>query len=315
MFRVGRPGRHRHRHRHRHRPALAQAQAVYSSYLAASTTAAQQGNAAHGLSIAGDMQWAILHAQYTARATTGTPVTQYRYGTPVFYVPALAGYPLWFLVAVPVTAGAGGATSTMLMAFQRFDTARIWTLNGSVLLDQPLPAIARDSQGYAIALADTSTGLMLPPNLVGATQAAVVDEGPTAPAAAAVGSGPQTTGLFSTQNAAGTAATAQGLSYQWLLQSASFAQYELAEAGGGALVMYSMYLNTQLQHPGNVSGTPIPVPANFVPLLTTTARAGLHGVAANWTYEFAAIDPPQTAHGAKVQVIGGTGAPTYGHPY
>ena len=33
---------------------------------------------------------------------------------------------------------------------------------------------------------------------------------------------------------------------------------------------------------------------------------------ANWTYEFAAIDPPQSAPGAKITVIGGTGSPTYG---
>jgi hypothetical protein len=299
-----------------HAVTLAQARAVYSGYIAASTTAAQQGNAAHGLSIAGDMQWAILHAQYTARATTGTPVTRYRYGTPVFYVPALLGYPLWFLVSVPVTVVTGtGTGGTMLMAFQRFDPARIWTLDGSVLLDQPLPAIARDRDGYAIALSDTAAGLLLPPDLVGATQAAVVDEGPTAPAAAVLSSGPQTTGLFGTLNAADSAATARGLSYQWLLQSASYAQYELAAAGGGALVIYPMYLNTQLEHPGDLAGPPIPAPANFVPIITTPSKAGPHGVVANWTYEFAAVDPPQTAHGAKVQVIGANGAPTYGHPY
>ena len=55
------------------------------------------------------MQWSILHAQYTALATTGTPVAQYRYGTPVFYVPALAGFPLWFMVAVPVRTDTGGS--------------------------------------------------------------------------------------------------------------------------------------------------------------------------------------------------------------
>jgi hypothetical protein len=55
------------------------------------------------------------------------------------------------------------------------------------------------------------------------------------------------------------------------------------------------------------------VPANFIPILTTPKQAGSRQVDANWTYEFAAIDPPQTAHGAKVDVIGGTGAPTYGH--
>ena len=50
--------------------------------------------------------------------------------------------------------------------------------------------------------------LLLPPDLVGATQAAVVDEGPAAPAAAVIGTGPQTTGLYTTQDAQGNSATA-----------------------------------------------------------------------------------------------------------
>ena len=48
------------------------------------------------------MQWSMLHAEYTALTTTGTPVTQYSYGKPVFYVPALADFPFWFMVEVPV---------------------------------------------------------------------------------------------------------------------------------------------------------------------------------------------------------------------
>ena len=301
-----------------HALTLAEARGIYNSYLTHSSAAAEQGDAAKGLPLAGDMQWAILHAQYTALGTTRAPVPQYSYGTPVFYVPALAGYPLWFMVAVPVrtdTGGQLGPAVTTLMVFQRYIPSRTWTLNGSVVLDQPLPAIERDSDGYAVAVGDSDPSLLLPPDLVGATQAAVVDEGPAAPAAAVIGPGPQTTGLYTTQDAQGNSAAAHGLNYQWLLQGASYAQYELAAAGGGALVLYSMYLNTTIEHPGNVSGSAIPVPANFVPLVATGATAGIHGVAANWTYEFAAIDPPQTAHGAKVQVIGANGAPTYGKPY
>ena len=76
--------------------------------------------------------------------------------------------------------------------------------------------------------------------------------------------------------------------------------------------MYSMYLNTTIEHPGNVSGPPIPVPASFAPLITTPTKAGIHGVAANWTYEFAAVDPPPTAHGAKVEVIAAAAPPPTG---
>ncbi len=301
-----------------HALTLAKARGIFSSYVTASSAAAEQGDAAKGLPLTGDMQWAILHAQYTALHTTHAPVAQYRYGTPVFYVPALAGYPLWFMVSVPVrtdTGGHLGAAVNTLMVFQRYMPSRTWTLNGSVVLDQPLPAIQRDSDGYAVAVGDADPSLLLPPDLVGATQAAVVDEGPSAPAAAVIGSGPQTTGLYTAQDAQGNSAAAQGLNYQWLLQGASYAQYELAAAGGGALVLYSMYLNTTIEHPGNLSGSAIPVPANFVPLLATPAKTGIHGVAANWTYEFAAVDPPQAAHGAKVEVIGASGAPTYGKPY
>jgi len=302
-----------------HALTLAEAQATYIAYITASTEAAKQGDATQGLERAGDEQWAILHAQYTALATTGTPVTQYSYGKPVFYVPALPNYPLWFVVAVPVrtdTDGNLGPAVNTLMVFQRFIPSRPWTLDGSAVLDQPLPAIARDSDGYATAFSAADSSLLLPPDLVGATQAAVVDEGPTAPAAAVIGSGLQTTGMYAVQNAQGNAASVRGLNYQWLLEGASYAQYELRTTDGGALVLYAMYLNTTTEHPGNVSGSPIPVAADVIPLLpASAAKVGHKGVNANWTFEFAAIDPPQTAHGAKVEVIGGSGAPTYGHTY
>jgi hypothetical protein len=302
-----------------HALTIAQARAIYDSYVTDSTAYAKQGNATQGLAIAGDEQWAILHSQYTALTTTGTPVTQYRYGTPVFFVPALAGYPLWFVVEVPVqtdTDGHLGPAVNTLLAFQKYIPSRLWTLNGSAALDQPLPAIARDSEGYVTAFGGDGSSLLLPPDLVGASQAAVVDEGPAAPAAEVIASGLLSTGFYAAQNAQGNAASAQGLSYDWLMESASFADYELQTTDGGALVLYAMYLNTAVEHPGNVSGTPIPVPANFSPLLpTASAKAGPHGVDANWTYEFAAVDPPNTAHGAKVEVIAGSGAPTYGHPY
>ena len=298
-----------------HSLTVAAARAVFNSYVATSTAAAKQGNATQGLAVVGDAQWAIVHAQYTALATAGTQLAQYSYGTPAFYVPALAGYPLWFMVAVPVSAdtdGHLGPAVTTLMVFQRYVPSRQWTLDGSAVLDQPLPGIALDGDGYATAFTNTEPTLLLQPDLVGATQAAVVDQGPAAPAAAVMGGGPQTTALYAAQAARGKSAWANGLNYQWLLEGASFAQYELRTADGGALVLYSMYLNTTTGHPGNIAGTPIPVPARFTPLLAAPSQVGYHQVTANWTYEFAAVDPPQTAHGAKVQVIGGSGAPTFG---
>ncbi len=300
-----------------HSLTLAQAQAAYDSYVTASTAAAKQGDAAQGLAIVADAEWSILHSQYTAHTLSGTPVTQYSYGTPTFYVPALSGYPQWFMVEVPTrtdTGGQPGPAVNTIMVFMRSSQSQPFTLDGSAVLDQPLPAIARDSAGYAIGI-NTDQSLLLQPDIVGPTQAAVVDEGPTAPAAAVIAAGPQTTALYAAQAAQGKASTAQGLNYQWLMESASFAQYDLRTTDGGALVVYAMYLNTTTEHPGNVSGSPIAVPANFAQLVPASVRVGAHGVNANWTYEFAAVDPPQSASGAKVEVIAGSGAPTYGHGY
>jgi hypothetical protein len=300
----------------RHRLTLAQAQAAYDSYVTASTAAAKQGDATQGLAMVADAQWSILNAEYTAHTLVGTPVTQHSYGTPAFYVPAQSGYPQWFMVAVPVrtdTDGQLGAAVNTIMVFVRSSPSQAFTLDGSAMLDQPLPAIARDSAGYAIST--TSQSLLLPTNIVGPSQAAVVDDGPTAPAAAVIAAGPQTTALYAAQAAQGHAATAQGLNYIWLMEGASYAQYDLRMADGGALVVYTMYLNTTTEHPGNVAGSPVPVPANFAPLVPAADRAGTHGANANWTYEFAAVDPPQSASGAKVEVIGGSGAPTFGHGY
>ena len=302
-----------------HSLTIAQAQAEYRSYVRTSTAAAEQGDVTRGLATVADGQWAIVHAQYKALATTGTPVPQYSYGTPTFYVPALSGYPQWFVVAVPVTAATGAQQApavNTVMAFERSAPDEQWTLNGSAVLDQPLPAIARDGDGYAINVSTKDTSLLLPPNVVGATQAAVVDEGPAAPAAAVIANGPQTTGLYTTQAALGSSYTGQGLSYLWLLEGAAVPQFDLRTTDGGALVIYTMYLNTSIEHPGNVFGPPIPIPAGFTPIVTSTsATKGNHGVAANWTYEFATVDPPATAHGAKAEVIAASGAPTYGAGY
>jgi hypothetical protein len=294
---------------------LAQAQAAYAAWVTASTADAKQGLAVQGLDIVADAQWSINHAQYDAAHSTGTPVTQYRYGRPVFYVPAQSSYPQWFVVDVPASpqkgSQAGSAVNT-LMVFVHSSKTALWTVDGSAALDQPLPPLARDSAGYAVSVGTTDQSLLVPPDIVGPTQASVVDQGPTAPAAAILDSGPQTTALYSAQAALGNTAAKAGLFYQWLLEGAAFAQWELQTADGGALVLYAMYLNTTTEHPGGAAGSPIPVPAGFTPLLTTPSEVGLHEVTANWTYEFAAIDPPGSAHGAKITVIGGTGSPTYG---
>jgi hypothetical protein len=309
----------------RHMVTFAQAQQVYAAYVKTSDEAAAQGDENQALSESSAVQWAQAKGQYTALATAGTPVPRYRYGTPVFDVPALAGYPEWFVVEVPrqtVTGGRLSAPVNTLLLFSRLSATDIrtgatvpWALSGAAVLTQAMPAVAKDSDGYAIDVTTTDPTLLLRPDVVGATQAAVVDQGPANPAAAVIGAGPHTTGLYTAQAAVAATQQARGLDYEWLMQGAPLPQFELRLVGGGALVLYGMYLNTINEHPNLVVGSPIPVPAAFKPLLAAPTEVGSHAVYANWTYQFAAVDPLATQHGAKVQVIASQGAPSYGHAY
>ncbi len=300
-----------------HAVSLAAARGSYDTYVKASDAAAVQGNEAQALSVVTSAQWAQVKSEYTALAAEGTAVPRYTYGTPVFYVPALSGFPQWFAVAVPrstVSGGRPGPAVSTLMLFDRAKKTVNWTLSGTAVLSQALPKIALDG-GYATAVSTIDQSLLLRPDVAGATQAAVVDDGPSSAAAAAVAAGPQTTGLYAAQAALGTAQKRQGLRYEWLLQGSPFPQVGLRLADGGALILYGMYLNTTNEHPNLAAGSPIPVPDAVASILTTPNQVGYHAVFANWAYQFAAIDPPATARDAKLQIIGWQNGPSYGHAY
>ena len=302
-----------------HSVTFADARAAYQTYLQVSDSAAATSDQASALAVVTSAQWVQTKSQYAALVAAGTPVPRYRYGSPAFYVPALSSFPEWFMVTAnrtTVTGGKPGATDSTLMLFARQETTDDWTLSGTAVLSRPLPAIARDADGYAVPVSTTDTTLLLRPDVAGATQAAVVDDGPSSPAAAAVAAGPMTTGLYAAQNARAAAEQARGLQYQWLLQGAPYPQVGLRLAGSGsALIMYGMYLNTSNEHPNLVAGSPIGVPAEFKPMLGEPTEVGYHAVLANWAYQFAAIDPPATARDGKLEVIGSQRGPSFGHAY
>jgi hypothetical protein len=302
-----------------HSVTVADARAAYQTYLKVSDAAAATGDQTSALSVVTAAQWAQTRSQYTALVSAGTPVSRYRYGTPTFYVPALSGFPQWFVVTADrttVTGGKPGATDSTLMLFARAKKTVDWTLSGTAVLSRPLPAIARDVDGYAVPVSTKESTLLLRPDVVGATQAAVVDDGPSSPAAGVIAAGPLTTGLYAAQATRAAAEERRGLQYQWLLQGAPFPQVGLRLAGSGsALVMYGMYLNTSNEHPNLVAGSPIGVPAEFKPMLAEPTEVGYHAVFANWAYQFAAIDPPAAASNGKLEIIGSQRGPSFGHAY
>jgi hypothetical protein len=301
-----------------HSLTIAAARAAYQTYLSQSRATAAGGDQEAGLNLVAGAAWAQAKGQYEALASTGTAIPGYQYGSaPTFYVPALTGYPQWFLAEVPRATEANGrlgAVADTLMVFDKLKADEPWTLNGTTAIQQPLPALAVHD-GYAVAASTADAALLLRPEVVGATQAAVADEGTANPSATVIGAGPQTTGLHTAQAAHASAESARGLVYQWVLEGTPFPQFQLQTADGGALVLYGMYLNTTTEHRNLVAGSPIPVPAGFTPLLAAPTEIGYHAVYANWTYQFAAVDPPLTAANAKISVVAASGAPSFGHAF
>jgi hypothetical protein len=298
-----------------HGLTIAAAHTAYQQYLTSSRQDA--GDQAKALDLVAAAAWAQAKGQYEALASTGTAIPAYRYGAPTFYVPALTDYPRWFMVQVPRATEANGHLGPLaqtLMVFDKLTPDGTWTLNGTTAIDGSLPAL-KMNDGYAVAVAADDESLLLRPDVVGATQAAVVDEGTANPSAAVISPGPLTTGLYAAQDGHASAEAAHDLVYSWLLEGAPFPVSGLATADGGALVLYGMYLNTTTSHPNLVAGSPIPVPAGFAPLLAAPTEIGYHAVYANWTYQFAAVDPPPTQKNAKVSVISANGAPSFGHAY
>ena len=299
-------------------PTPASARGVFNSFVTAEKVALANHNELLALSLLTGSQYSITAATYAAASHQVTgPV----YGHPTLYVPKLTTYPQWFMATVPERGAPGDPVRTALLVFDRLDAETTWALSGSVLLNPGAPAlkVAIDSSGYATALATSDGTLKLRPDVVGAVHAAVADDGPSSAAAPVVQAGPQTTGLYQSNAAIARQAAAQKTTYTWELEGTSYPFFALRTAGGGALVFYTMTLATltvPTHLPPAHSKTPlpgIPVPAALQGAVPARHRPFPHGLTANFTLSYLALDPPATSQAGTVQVIGTGGAPTYVH--
>ncbi len=305
-------------------PTQASALRAFNSYAAADQVALADHNELLALSLTTSAQYALVAAGYTAGTGPGAASAKDRpvYGRPTLYVPKLTTYPQWFMAVAPEHPAGGGPSRTALMVFYRADARTAWALSGSVLLDRPAPPLkVLTARGNATALATSDQSLQVRPEEVGAMNATVADDGPASAASAAVAAGPQTTGLYSANAAIARQASARHEFYQWELEGSSYPVFALRTAGGGALVFYTMYLNTTTQatnEPPRHSHAPlptVPVPPEYQPFLPAGTGILHHELTGDQTMQFAALVPPASAKTAKIQVIGSGGGPTYAHGF
>jgi hypothetical protein len=324
-------------------PALTagQARQVFDSYVTTSDQAARTGDATLALSDVTGVQWANVRATFKGDRYfhVATPYNRYTYGTPVLYLPGRSGYPREFVVAVPRALAGSPASDnsaagvmatwvagaelpvngTVLLVFQQANATTPWQLASTSQLAAgvSLPRLATDGAGRVQALAMSQAALLSSPEVVGPLQAAIVEDGPASPAAQVVASGPLTTGLYTAARTAGLGLTAPpGDVRQWQLDGSNYTKFALRTAGGGALVFYSMYLDTTVAVPADLDqsdqvnpGRPITVPAYLLPLLPARTKAPRVALQSQELLSFAAVDPP--AGSGKIQVIAIGGGPTY----
>jgi hypothetical protein len=302
---------------------LAVARQAFSSWKTVEDLAMADGNEPLALSISGTGQAGLVTAEFDAADYLGTPLPRYQYKSPVFYVPRLRSYPQWFVVTAdrqPLKSkqhsSSSTAAGTAVLVFERLKAGGSWLLSESSLLlpGTAVPGIALDSGGYATALATFDQALAIRPDIVGPMQAAVVDGGPASAAAKVVDPGPLTTGLYTASAAQARHAATQGESYQWELEGTAYPQFVLRTTDGGAVVLYSMYLNTVTDRTTTQRSTPaakIAVPAGYASLLLLKQSVLTHQLTANQTLDFIALDPPGKARNPKIKVFGDAGGPTY----
>jgi hypothetical protein len=315
---------------------LSEARAAFTSYATASNLAARTGNRKLAESVlCGAAEDTMSAALTIARKShIPPPYTSYSYGTPTFYLPEppSAGNPQYFVASVqrtPVPGGtpmapssqdvAGGvhisAAGRVLLLFEKSAAAGTWQVASASALTpgESVPALATDSHGYVLleSFEQPIGSPLVIPALAPPLQASVVDDGPASAAAQAVASGPLTTGLYKE-----AATSARGIKappgdvYQWQLEGSNYGRLAVETKGGGALVFYTMYLNTTVETPSALNqdipilpGPRITVPGFVRPLLAPALWAPQKRLQTQDVVTFAAIDPPSADKSAKIQVI------------
>jgi hypothetical protein len=294
-------------------PTQVSALKVFNSFVTAERVAVANHDQLLAEALTSSSQYSVLSSQYVIAAATGHEVTAPTYGKPTLYVPKLTTYPQWFMATAPESQN-GRAAGTVLMVFDKPEASAPWTLDGTAILNRDAPALnVAVKNGYATALRTTESDLAFRPDEVGAMQASVVDEGPNSPAASVVAPGSLTTGLYAANATAARQAKAQGYYYSSELEGTSYPFFALSTTNGGAIVFYTMSLNTSTTPVKYSAKNTIPVPDAFMPLLAAGHPRITKLLDTYSTLQYLAIDPPPAKNGGttgKLRVVGTAGGPT-----
>ncbi|GAT65233.1 lipoprotein [Planomonospora sphaerica] len=197
----------------------------------------------HLLKQARDGHLALTQAAYDSAEAEGGDPPRYTWGEPRLLVPRLARGPVWFAAVADRRDAAGRARPAVLTVVRQ--GADDWQVSSLSLLDDALPEIALDSEGYATALAEDDMTVAISPRLMAPLHATTAEEGAAGFSAGLIAEGPHTTAHATEIAAARTAEKRDGcLGYDSIFAAAGYPVHALRTGDGGALVMYSLVRTT-----------------------------------------------------------------------
>ncbi|GAA3117716.1 lipoprotein [Planomonospora alba] len=197
----------------------------------------------HLLKQARDGHLALVQAAYDSAEAEGAELPRHTWGEPRLLVPRVQRGALWFAALVDRTDSSGQARPVVLTVVRQ--GAGDWQVSSLSLLDDPLPEVALDDEGYATALAEDDTTVQISPRLMAPLHATTAEEGTAGFAAGLIAEGPHTTAHAAEIAAARTAEKRDDcLGYDSIFAAAGYPVHALRTADGGALVMYSLIRTT-----------------------------------------------------------------------
>ncbi|GLK08313.1 hypothetical protein GCM10017600_17180 [Streptosporangium carneum] len=190
-----------------------------------------------------DAQEALTMAAFNSSAGA---LPHYTWGRPELLVPREQQAPLWFAAIVDREDSAGDVRSAVLTLTKYGEHA--WYLSSTSLLerDAPVPEIAKDAEGYAVALAEDDPTTAISPRLMAPLHATSAEEGSAGFAAGLIEKGPHTTGYAEEIAGKRPKYKSDCLGYDSIFGASNYPVRALRTADGGAMVMYSLIRTTSV---------------------------------------------------------------------
>ncbi|MBG0813270.1 hypothetical protein [Planomonospora sp. ID82291] len=260
----------------------------------------------HLLKQARDGHLALAQAAYDSAEAEGGDPPRYTWGAPRLLVPRSARGPVWFAAVVDRRDAAGRARPAVLTLVRQ--GADDWQVSSLSLLDDALPEIALDAEGYAAGLAEDDMTVAISPRLMAPLHATTAEEGAAGFSAGLIAEGPHTTAHAAEIAATRTAEKRTGcLNYDSIFAAAGYPVHALRTVDGGALVMYSLVRTTTRTIKIDPCAPYIPIPRPARGLTTMPyARKELRTVE---TQQYVSVVPAKES-GEPARVIGYLGGIT-----